>query len=336
MQNFMKNSPLLSICIPSYNRADLLAECLRSILLSAKGYEEQLEIIVADNASTDHTRDVVVSFQKKFPQLIYFRHESNIGGERNFRHVASMATGEYIWVCGDDDRIAVLAIEHVINRIQASFDLIVCNYSMWTKDFSACINPAVLDKADRIFTDKNDLLATLGLNVGYISSVIIRKSLFFKLPAEEYESYVDFGFPFVYAVYSGMQKSCKAIYLAEPLILNRTANTGAYDWYKYFVVGSSLIFNELYARDYASASIDTAKKKVIRQYVIHDLLVKKRDGVALAKYVRLMFRYYRSYALFWGVILPIFLIPPKLVWLAWWSVKKLKNIKHSIGAPKGI
>src|SRR5450830_1079633 len=100
MQNFMKNSPLLSICIPSYNRANLLAECLDSILLSAKGYEEQLEIIVADNASTDHTREVVESFQEKFSQLTYFRHENNIGGERNFRHVASMAAGEFIWVCG--------------------------------------------------------------------------------------------------------------------------------------------------------------------------------------------------------------------------------------------
>jgi len=332
----MNNTPLLSICIPSYKRADLLAECLTTILLSARGYEDCLEIIVADNASPDHTGEVVASFQKKFPQIVYFRHDSNIGGERNFRHVASMAKGEFIWICGDDDRIAMPAIGQVIQKIKSSFDLVICNYSMWKKDFSECINPAVLDTANRVFSDKNDLLSTVGLNVGYISSVIIRKSLFFKLPAEEYESYVDFGFPFVYAVYSGMQQPCNAIYLAEPLILNRTANTGAYDWYKFFVVGSSLIFNELSAKGYSGKAIDTAKKKVIRQYVIHDMLVKKRDGVALSKYMRLMLPFYRSYTVFWGVLLPIFLIPPKLIWMAWWGIKKLKNIKQSVVASKGV
>ena len=331
----MKTSPLLSICIPSYNRADLLAECLNSIFFSAQGYEDQIEVIVADNASTDHTREIMASFQQKFPLLVYYRHESNIGGERNFRHVASLADGEFIWVCGDDDRIAPDAIGEVIKKISQSFDLLIFNYSMWKKDFSECINPMVLNRQDQIFFDKNDVLATLGLNLGYISSVIIRNDLFFKLPASDYEAYVDFGFPFVYAVYSGLDNPCRVAYIAQPLVLNRTANTGAYDWYKYFVVGSSLIFNELLDRGYEKWSVDSAKKKVVLQYVIHDLLVKKRDGIALRKYLKLMFPFYRSYFIFWGVILPIFLIPPGMVWFVWWSIKRIKSIKNSFMSPKG-
>jgi len=56
---------LLSICIPTCNRSRLLHESLTSILNSAKGYEDKIEIVISDNVSTDDTGSVVARFQKE-------------------------------------------------------------------------------------------------------------------------------------------------------------------------------------------------------------------------------------------------------------------------------
>ena len=52
----------LSFVIPAYNEEDLIGECLSSVLKQAMNRSEELEIIVVNNASTDGTREVALSF----------------------------------------------------------------------------------------------------------------------------------------------------------------------------------------------------------------------------------------------------------------------------------
>ncbi len=52
----------LSFVIPAYNEENYLPDCLKSILAQLPGYEDQVEIIVVNNASTDRTREVALSF----------------------------------------------------------------------------------------------------------------------------------------------------------------------------------------------------------------------------------------------------------------------------------
>ena len=54
-----RKGPLLSICIPTYNRSKSLRICLLSILSQTKGYEEDVEVVVSDNCSDDDTMQVV-------------------------------------------------------------------------------------------------------------------------------------------------------------------------------------------------------------------------------------------------------------------------------------
>ena len=49
---------LLSICIPTYNRAQFLPALLESIITQINGHEDKVEIIVSDNASTDNTKQI--------------------------------------------------------------------------------------------------------------------------------------------------------------------------------------------------------------------------------------------------------------------------------------
>ena len=65
----------LSICIPTYNRAKHINNCLNSILLNE--LNNDFEIIISDNGSTDNTESIVHEYIDKLP-IKYFKNEENI------------------------------------------------------------------------------------------------------------------------------------------------------------------------------------------------------------------------------------------------------------------
>lgn len=93
--------PLVTIGIPTYNRAD---GYLKQTLASALNQTYQnFEIIVSDNCSPDHTESVVKSFSD--PRIRYFRHSENIGANNNFNFCLEQASGDYFLLFHDDDLI---------------------------------------------------------------------------------------------------------------------------------------------------------------------------------------------------------------------------------------
>ena len=93
--------PLVSITIPTYNRAD---SYLRGAIESALGQTyPHVEVLVADNASTDATPEVVGAFDDS--RLRYVRHEENIGPFRNSQFCLDTARGEFIYMLHDDDLV---------------------------------------------------------------------------------------------------------------------------------------------------------------------------------------------------------------------------------------
>ena len=93
---------LLSICIPTYNRAELLQTMLRNIVsLKVFSESDEIECIVLDNASTDNTQEIGERFAKEFPSKIkYFRNATNIE-DRNFGKALSLGTGTFLKLSND-------------------------------------------------------------------------------------------------------------------------------------------------------------------------------------------------------------------------------------------
>lgn len=92
----------LSICIPTYNRAKHLVNCLESINSMSFKNKSLLEVCVSDNCSTDETELVVRKMQSKI-NIKYSRNKVNLGIPQNFINVVNMASGEFVWLIGDDD-----------------------------------------------------------------------------------------------------------------------------------------------------------------------------------------------------------------------------------------
>ncbi len=97
----MKNNeqPLLSICIPTFNRGSILKENLLSYIQN-KEFDKDVELIISDNASTDNTQEVCEDFINKYPNIKYFRNKENIR-DKNFIQVLNYANGAYIKLAND-------------------------------------------------------------------------------------------------------------------------------------------------------------------------------------------------------------------------------------------
>ena len=76
--------PLLSISIPTYNRAQCLGRLL-AILHEQSANDPRVELIVSDNASKDGTREMAEDFLRRGMKLRYVRNDVNVGGDENIR-----------------------------------------------------------------------------------------------------------------------------------------------------------------------------------------------------------------------------------------------------------
>jgi abequosyltransferase len=113
------NRPLLSICIPTYNRADCLKACLDSIVDQFNDREvfDNVEIVISDNASSDNTTDIVDGFRKKYSNIRYSKNKTNIGFDRNLLTVVATSTGKYCLTIGDDDAIFPNTLSILLGKI---------------------------------------------------------------------------------------------------------------------------------------------------------------------------------------------------------------------------
>ena len=94
-----KNLPKVSVMIPTYNQENYIAQAIESVLM--QDYEN-LEIIVADDCSTDTTGEIARRYIKD-RRVKYIRNSHNLGRVGNYRHTLYATTGEWVINLDGDD-----------------------------------------------------------------------------------------------------------------------------------------------------------------------------------------------------------------------------------------
>ena len=103
--------PKVSIGIPVYNGGKTIIHCIESIINQSF---TDIELIIADNASTDNTEQVCREYSQKDKRITYIRHQQNMGGGFNLKYLLENASGEYfMWAAVDDTRSLNFLEEHV-------------------------------------------------------------------------------------------------------------------------------------------------------------------------------------------------------------------------------
>lgn len=122
------NRPLISICVPVYNGGAHLQQLLDALLASARG---DFEIVMSDDCSSDGSWETLQRRAAGDGRLRCERNPDNLGMDRNFAHVASLARGEYLWFSGQDDLIQGDGLARVLDFLAArpDIDFILMNHA---------------------------------------------------------------------------------------------------------------------------------------------------------------------------------------------------------------
>jgi glycosyltransferase involved in cell wall biosynthesis len=113
-------SALLTICIPTFNRAGQLASLLDRLASEAGHTDEVIEVLVADNASDDGTADLLRDAAAAMPWLRIHRHSENLGPAANMQWLIENAPdAEYVWLFGDDDIVVPGGLRTVVSLLRS-------------------------------------------------------------------------------------------------------------------------------------------------------------------------------------------------------------------------
>src|SRR5436190_4146624 len=94
--------PKVSVLMMTYNHAKYIRQAIESVLMQKVNFA--YEIIIGEDFSPDGTRDIVVEYQQRYPDLVRaLLTERNIGASENWRRVVGATRGEYVATLEGDD-----------------------------------------------------------------------------------------------------------------------------------------------------------------------------------------------------------------------------------------
>ena len=132
------DKPLLTIAIPTFNRAGWLDLCLSQIAKQAPSLGRQVEILVSNNNSADNTDDIVNRYVSSGLAITYIRNAENIGPDRNLLQCFKRSSGKYVLVMGDDDVILDNALGKIVSILETGdYGVVFLNSYGFTNDFLA-------------------------------------------------------------------------------------------------------------------------------------------------------------------------------------------------------
>lgn len=153
----MNSRPLLSICIPTYNRADILQNTLDSIIAS-KSFSEtnDVEIVISDNCSTDHTEQICREIKEKYgDKIIYIRRDEPIFPDYNIFQTIDYANGIYCKInndtCSWNEGMVDEALEMLKNNLDFDCVLFLGNFKLTDERLIPCKTMSQIVKEMTIF-----------------------------------------------------------------------------------------------------------------------------------------------------------------------------------------
>ena len=167
---------LLTIAIPTFNRAEKLENLIASIIPQLTPC---VEILVSDNASTDKTAELMMRLGSQNAAIRYVRQSTNVGIDRNVESAVVNSQGRFVWICGDDDELEPFAIEHVLDVLQSGdFATGWVNCSRWDTELKECWAPKIVDLDEDILgADIGRVIAVSHIKFTFLSSHIVRRDL---------------------------------------------------------------------------------------------------------------------------------------------------------------
>jgi glycosyltransferase involved in cell wall biosynthesis len=249
---------LLTIAIPTYNRAKILDGSLAILKLQFSSLKYPVEIIISDNCSSDNTADIVEKHICDGMPIKYIRNQENLGMDGNFVQCFRMAKGQYVWCLGDDDYLAEGALDYLLSILHNK------SYGL--------IHSAIRRKYHEGFieyTNKKKYISNISYWVTFISANIVNTDYVEEI---NFEKYMGTFFTLIPLYLTAAIRSSCNVYIYRQLFheLGKDAKTnGGYNLFKVFLENYLSVW-KTFSRKAGMNFIyyENEKKKLFTQFVV--------------------------------------------------------------------
>ncbi len=270
--------------------------------------------MISDNASTDSTSEIISQYIQRHGFIRYFRNTENTGFDRNVDLVFERATGEYVWILSDDDRLRKGALKKILTILKKHEDISVifanyaeCDINM--QEYPVRTRPDI--HRDLYCANGNIFFRESKFLFGLVSSLIIKRNKW----DDRVKKYIGTGFIHAGAIAEILSESTAYI-ISEKLVDLRTPITGKERWqtegYRAIVKpGLELvkIFKNMKNLGYSKKTyrwlIDNMFRANMRLILVLQMM-GVRDKKEIAEK---MMECYGRYPTFWLIHLPFLFIP---------------------------
>lgn len=169
--------PLISVCIPAYNRAGVMPSLLDSIL--NQDFDD-FEIVIAEDSSPERPAIAakVAEYQQRFGAKVqYHENPQTLGYDGNLRRLMELAMGDYVLFMGNDDLLAPGALGAVAAAVRERQDVgvVLRSYSSFVSDPEQPVQVFRYFGEDRVFPPGADTVVTFFRRCVFISGMVFKR-----------------------------------------------------------------------------------------------------------------------------------------------------------------
>lgn len=300
---------LLTIAIPTFNRAEWLKLCLSQLTPQLNDIHGEVEVSIYDNASPDHTETIARSFLGEGLPISYFRNTENIGSDRNIAQCFNKARGKYVLILGDDDLLIDGTLAWLISKLQQREYGVICLRpygfdSDFRKEYPGLVG------YNHEYANGSDFLVAIGQLVSLISSCVINKSI---LPNVDAREFCGGNLVQVHLVIRAALLGSHHLYTRNYYVACKRNNSGGYDFIKVFAEELSKILDQYKYLGLTSSSIYAFETRMLLGYFPNCLTRQRltRSGDQVANMRRLKDRFGKRW-MFHICLAPILYLPRHL------------------------
>lgn len=185
---------MLTICIPTFNRAHQLEENLSKIVQVIKKENMSLcvSVVIADNCSTDNTKSMLADYVKKYSFIKCIHQTNNVGFYNNVLSLWKNIQTEYVWTISDDDYYSEDLISTLIKMdyTNINMNLVVLNSFHYLKDSSRAVKSDILNIRSTKIIEIFDSLSSVITDKSFTGFGLLASAV---IPNDTIKSYIQFA-----------------------------------------------------------------------------------------------------------------------------------------------
>lgn len=171
--------PLLTIAIPTYNRAGFLDTGLKKIseelIGLSKDQRRLVNVYISNNASTDNTSEIIKKYKTLHSEIIkVINNSENIGADLNIAQCYESSSTPYVWILGDDDLILPGSLGLILNvLLKERIDILYLNHYWFKDNYKEKLIPLKNPSVSK-FHETLDFAKRTNVMLSFISGLIVR------------------------------------------------------------------------------------------------------------------------------------------------------------------